>query len=167
MLFICLSFPVYPHFSFTLLYTVKLLEEGTGGHVFESVWPFRLVPATSRGARLQVRSPVSTVEQTQSAHPTDEADSVKPRWTGLNLLTSLLGDAAPFLRSVTEACFGSTFLDTSSSLTLLSSLEVSRRLYCAGSIPWHSVSLTHLPYHSSFWKQLQLSEVCSYFEALW
>lgn len=77
------------------------------------------------------------------------------------------GDVAPFLTSVTEAYFGSTFLDTSSSLTLLSSLEVSRRLCCTGSIPWHGVSLTHLPFHYRVWKQLQLLEVCSYFGALW
>lgn len=80
MLFICLIFPVYPHFSFMALYPLKLLEEGTGGHICESVWPFKLVvPATCRGAHLQVCSPVSTVEQTWSAHSADKADSVKPR----------------------------------------------------------------------------------------
>lgn len=167
LLFICLTFPVPTDFCFTTFYAVKLLEEGTGGHISESVRPFKPTDsATSRPARPQAHSPVNTVQQIWSAHSAGEADSAKPSWTGLNLPTSLLGDAAPFSRSVSEAYFGSTFPDTSSSLTLPSSLEVSPRLYCTGSIPWHSVSLTHLPFHYGVWKQLQLSEVCCYFEAL-
>lgn len=168
MLFICVIFPVYPHSSFTTLYSEKLLEESPGGHIFESVWPFKLIdPATRRHAHPQLHSPASTVWQTRSVQSTEAADSVKPRWTGLKLLTSLLGDVASFSISATEEYFGPTFPATSSSLTLLSSLEVSLRLYCTGSIPWHSVCLTHLPFHYRVWKQLQLSEVCSYFEALW
>lgn len=167
MLFIRLTFPVHTDFYFTTFCAVKLLEEGTGGRTSESVGPFKLADsATSRPARPQAHSPVSTAQQIRAAPSAGEADSVKPSWTALNLLTSLLGDGAAFSRSVSEAHFGSTFPDTSSSLTLPSSLEVSRRLYCTGSIPWHSVSLTHLPFHYRVWKQLQLSEVCCYFEAL-
>lgn len=172
MLFTGLTFQVYPHFPFTLLYPVKFLEEGTGGHIFKSGGPsgsLFLLPAEVHVSKYIPQWALCGRYSLiiSRSYLTDEADSVKPRLRGLNLLTSLLGDVVPFLRSVTEAYFGSTFLDTSSSLTLLSSLEVSQRLYCTGSIPWHRVSLTHLPFHYRAWKQLQLSEVCSYFETLW
>lgn len=97
-------FRVPTDFCFTTFYAVKLLAEGMGGHISESVRPFK--PADSamiRPARPQAHSLVGTVQQIPSAHSAGKTDSAKPSWTGLNLPTSLLGDVAPFSRSVSEA----------------------------------------------------------------
>lgn len=78
---------------------MKLLDKGTS----ESVRPFK--PADSaliRPARPQAHSLVGTVQQIPFAHSAGKTDSAKPSWTGLNLPTSLLGDVAPFSRSVSE-----------------------------------------------------------------